>query len=279
MISIATPSDSAQEVYAACAEGTKNLALKKGLKAEAVRVGQRSQLYLSKAAAEELYLLNCDNAQNVSNAELANLYERALLKSRIGGTYELIKSLPRLARCPLCGQRDVKTLDHYLPRASFPELSVTPANLVPCCSDCNKAKLDFVPDLYEKQSFHPYFDDWSGVILLLATPAITDRVDITFSINPNLPNPPKWIRRAKWHFQLFDLGRLYSENAAVELVQRKAGFKSIYLAAGASGLKEDLSFEAQSRAKPFPNAWQPALYRGLSASAEFCEGGFEKIED
>jgi hypothetical protein len=76
-----------------------------------------------------------------------------------------------------------------------------------------------------------------------------------------------------------NLGNLYREHASVELVQRKSEFRDTYSVEGSVGLKEDLKIEADSRSRPFPNAWQPALYRGLAASEEFCDGGFEKIEE
>ena len=117
------------------------------------------------------------------------------------------------------------------------------------------------------------------MILLRATLVIGDRVDVAFSIDPSDAIPPHWIKRAEWHFQLLNLGNLYRENASVELVQRKSEFRDTYSVQGSLGLKEDLRVEADSRSKPFPNAWQPALYRGLSASQEFCDGGFEKIEE
>ena len=112
-----------------------------------------------------------------------------------------------------------------------------------------------------------------------ATPVVSHRVDVEFSIDPVGAAPPPWIERTKWHFQMLDLGTLYSQHAAVELVQCKHDFRSTYIAHGSQGLKEELSVRANSRSKPFPNAWQPALYRGLAASKEFCENGFERIEE
>jgi hypothetical protein len=166
-----------------------------------------------------------------------------------------------------------------LPRIHFPEFCVTPANLVPCCSDCNKEKLDYVPDSYEKQIFHPYFDDWSGTVVLVARPVITDRVEVLFSIDSRAGETPKWIGRANQHFRLLNLGVLYAQHAAVEMVQRKRDFQTTYSVVGANGLKQELIVEANSRSSPFPNAWQPALYRGLAASEAFCAGGFEQIEE
>ena len=116
------------------------------------------------------------------------------------------------------------------------------------------------------------------MILLRATPVITDCVDIVFSINPD-GIPPHWIDRAEFHFKMLKLGTLYREHASVELVQRKKEFQNTYSVDGPVGLRDELVIEADSRSEPFPNAWQPALYRGLSASQEFCHGGFEKIEE
>ena len=43
-------------------------------------------------------------------------------------------------RCCLCACRGRRTLDHYLPQATYPEFSVLPLNLVPACWDCNHTK-------------------------------------------------------------------------------------------------------------------------------------------
>lgn len=214
---------------------------------------------------------------HVSSAQLADLYERVLVKGGERPVYDALKARARFRRCPLCGQRDVQTLDHYLPRSEYPELCVTPANLVPCCRDCNSAKHEHVPATQDEQTFHPYFDNWSQTVVLQAAVAVADTVDVAFSISPQAASPV-WIERARAHFKLLNLGPLYSEHAAVELVQRKKDFQSTFLTEGASGLRKDLEAEAESRSFPFLNAWQPALYRGLALSKPFCAGGFEKIE-
>ena len=58
--------------------------------------------------------------------------------------YDAIKLASPNGLCPLCGQRVVATLDHYLPKSRYAALAVNPANLIPACSDCNKAKSDAV---------------------------------------------------------------------------------------------------------------------------------------
>lgn len=139
-------------------------------------------------------------------------------------------------------------------------------------------RLEFEPTSYETQLFHPYFDNWSNVVILKATPVISDRVDVFFSIEAQSDTPPQWIKRAEEHFDTLVLGSLYSHNASVELVQKRDWFEDTYEDEGSGGLKKELIKEARSRRTPFPNAWQPALYLGLSESEEFCDGGFQKIE-
>lgn len=42
--------------------------------------------------------------------------------------------------CPYCNINSIATIDHYMPKDCFPEYSVLPINLVPCCRDCNHLK-------------------------------------------------------------------------------------------------------------------------------------------
>ena len=62
--------------------------------------------------------------------------------------------------CPSCGEDGAPgTLDHYLPKNVFPELSVCLANLTPMCSKCQGKKSDdYLTNEDQKAFLHPYFD-------------------------------------------------------------------------------------------------------------------------
>jgi hypothetical protein len=64
-----------------------------------------------------------------------------------------------LAFCPMCGSSNVRTLEHYLPKASYPEFYVFSLNLIPSCSTCNQKRgnLANAPGVLEPL-LHPYFD-------------------------------------------------------------------------------------------------------------------------
>lgn len=77
----------------------------------------------------------------VNGDEMIKLYNNKLVKSKKGRKYydQILSSSPK-NRCPLCGVREVSTLDHYLEKSKYPYLSVSPYNLVPSCKDCNYGK-------------------------------------------------------------------------------------------------------------------------------------------
>jgi 5-methylcytosine-specific restriction endonuclease McrA len=56
--------------------------------------------------------------------------------------------------CPMCGSLSSGTIDHILPRALYPELSLFSLNLVPACG-CNSRRINDV----NVAPLHPYFDD------------------------------------------------------------------------------------------------------------------------
>jgi hypothetical protein len=219
-----------------------------------------------------------ENPAGVTKEELSNVYDRVLVRGKGRPIYDRLKSSAKFRRCPLCGARDVKTLDHYLSKSEFPELAVFPANLVPSCSDCNKTKLAHAPSSHVEQTFHPYFDDWGAHRILHASVEINNTVTVSFSIKQVATASTALIARAKRHFELLDLGSLYAASAAVELVECKDTFRRNF-ATSASVLRSELKYTARSRGRGNRNAWRAALYWGLAASDDFCNGDFELIEE
>lgn len=100
--------------------------------------------------------------------DMVGLYDNKFSKKGEPGRkyYNKIKLLSDF--CPYCLQNEVKQVDHYFPKAEKPTLSVTPINLVPSCSDCNKAK-DTTEGL-----FNPYFDDVDSEQFLFCNISFTE---------------------------------------------------------------------------------------------------------
>jgi 5-methylcytosine-specific restriction endonuclease McrA len=279
MLNITLPEEDAGTIFSACATRTRPVAKKDALLAKCLYVKKRAALYLEHAQQNSLHTLHPEDPEDIDAAELRGVYERVMVKGGERASYLKLKKSARYGRCPLCAQRDVKTLDHYLSKDDYPELSVYPANLVPCCFDCNHAKGSYRAHKASQQLFHPYFDNWSHNRLIKASLNFGDGVTVTYAIREPDGVDQKTIRRAQHHFKRLDLGSLYEQNAAVELVDRKQSFHEIFDADGLKGLRDEMKREARSRRRRNLNSWQSALYHALSRSNTFCKGGFKRIDD
>lgn len=277
MLCVLCPADDGEAAYRDLARRTRDRELRRALLAESAGVGARAAEYLRLAANEELYLMGLEPHSAIAG-DMAGIYDRVVVRGAGRALYDRIKASAKYARCPLCGQRDVKTLDHYLSKQLYPEFAVFPANLVPCCSDCNKTKGDYRATQHAEQLFHPYFDDWGAARILNAQVTVGEKVDVAFQILPAAGIGPESLARARTHFQILELGSLYAAGAAVELVESKATFRRNFRM-GADALQAELRYTAASRERENRNSWRAALYWGLAESQQFFSGGFERIEE
>lgn len=113
-------------------------------------------------------------------------------------------------RCCLCSHRQASTLDHYLPRASYPEFSVLPLNLVPACWECNHTK----GDVYLSQDggpafIHAYLDQGLDRIrFLFAELSVADgEPTVGYYVEPPVNLPDDLGLRIRSHFEELDLQR------------------------------------------------------------------------
>lgn len=80
-----------------------------------------------------------------------------------------LRSKNELQSCPNCGEDgSPNTLDHYLPKVTYPELSVCIYNLIPMCSKCQSEKsTDYKGVNNNKLFFHPYYDNYTEDMYIL----------------------------------------------------------------------------------------------------------------
>jgi hypothetical protein len=212
----------------------------------------------------------------VSGAELKAVYRDRFAKDRAPGRIyydRIITSAPN-GKCPMCGHRDVATLDHFLPQAKYPALTVAPVNLVPACSDCNKTKLDRRPTSPSTVTLHPYFDDIESQPWLTAAVQETAPASTRFWVNPPAEWSPVLVERVIHHFRVFGLARLYAAQAAEELVNIRSDLTRVFAAEGNAGVAAFLRDRAASRRAAHINSWQTATYDAFAASPWFCDQGF-----
>lgn len=174
--------------------------------------------------------------------------------------------------CLLCSFRQVDGLDHHLPRAHHPALSILPSNLVPACTQCNGLKgSDCHPDA-ARQFSHPYFDaiprdvpwlvcepfDQQGVW----SPLFDIDVGVIADANTRLR-----VRRQFDHLQL-------SDDYHTAAVQYVSGFERSWSTTvetdGVDALLRQLRNDIGSLSiKHGASYWQAVLHRGLLADSRF----------
>ena len=266
MIKLDRPTYEAGAVFTTCISRIRNPQLK-------ARLEGVLQVVIDASAEFEDMVGNL-----VTQAEMEAVYTDRMAKKGAPGRdiYDaLITSAPR-DRCPLCAHRTVSTLDHHLPKAHFPALAVAPLNLVPACADCNKTKLAVLPGNANEETLHPYFDDIDNDRWLVAEVIQEQPAALRFFVE----GPDHWNdvlqARVEGHFRTFDLGTLYSSEAADELECIRHQLRSMYNAGGIELVRTELRDRAESCQYARRNGWRTATYRALADSEWFCDGGFEE---
>lgn len=278
MRSLPRPLEDVDDFFQLCVSRIKNQDLKQRLHAARPVVVAAAADFVAKATATQLHQLrpHVGAGPTVSTLEMVAVYTGRMAKAGQPGraVYDRLRLAPADGLCPLCGQRPVDSLDHHLPKQQFPALAVVPANLVPACFACNKLKETYVPASAQQETFHPYFDDVSRETWLVATVLPTQPAAVMFAAQPPAVWPALLQQRATHHLRRFELGALYTAQAAVELTNIRFSLGEVYAAGGAGGVQEHLDREARSRRHHCLNSWQTALYTALAADCWYCGGGF-----
>lgn len=140
---------------------------------------------------------------------------------------KMIASLPAADAdlCPYCSLDTNPDLDHFLPKAHFPEFSLYARNLVPICTPCNRKKLNVFKTKVggHRQFLHPSIEPSNNALVLEA--------DLTFKggsmtahyriSDTGLLSKPEW-ERVERHYVRLDLGFRYSRRAHSHLASFKA---------------------------------------------------------
>ncbi len=280
---LAKPRQSAGVVFERCAQRVKSPQREKFLSITS-EIEREAKLYDQRG---KRHTLHCTEAAekvgaDVSTKEMVNLYDTHLARegSVCKPIYDELKAIPKLGRCPLCGIGTVSTLDHYLPKSVFPQLAVTPTNLVAACRDCNTAKKDnFIADP-NLQTIHPYYDDFDDERWIFVEIVESNPIGIQYIVSPPTVWPPRKRARAQHHFDTFELADPYRSNAIAHLRDIQYRLEALHQNGGFEGVREHLSEELESRLHS-PNGslnkWDTALFESLAHSDWFCDGGFRNL--
>lgn len=154
--------------------------------------------------------------------KMVNLYNDKFSnkKYKVREYYDEIKLISPNNICPYCLKREVRNLDHFLPKTKYPSLSISDANLIPSCSDCNHDKLNST-----KLYINYYFEEIDDVPYMKCYVDFCNE-DINFRFE--LVKPPTWedekFNRLKNQFKDTDLLKFYAEQAKIEYSRKEKSF-------------------------------------------------------
>lgn len=274
MMNLPLPEFDAESVYEAAKERFTDENYKKRLSDGKNDVLAFCQEYVDKAGNGELHSIIANPAvpPHIIAGDMSTLYSQGLLRKKSDARtyYEKMRLSSPFRICPLCLHRAVKTLDHYLPKAQYGAYAVLPANLIPCCRDCNSDKDVFAPEDRASTIIHPYFDNvdacaWLGCEI----DKHADHCTVSFYINSG--NVTDELRpRLIAHMENLKLYELYDIEAAREINEMAGALKTTLDASGSQGVKQLCESMAVSRSILAENYWKAVLWRSAADDAEFC---------
>ena len=233
--------------------------------------------YIEQGEAQQLFSIAGTATVNgvLTRKQMSRLYKGTFARkgSSVRTTfYDRLKVSAPHGICPSCGERNVASLDHYLPKKLHPAFAVTPVNLVPCCSDCNKAKAATEAEAAEDQFLHPYFDEVDDGVWLKAELLPGEPPALVFRADP----PQAWdaIKRARIanHFDLLGLSELFTALGGRLITDIAHRVSRLRDQGGPDAVRDYLNEEAETRREVVTNSWQIAAYEALSQSDEYCDG-------
>ncbi len=140
--------------------------------------GVRNKVKIPLKELEEIILAKPDKLEEIAEkyksyaGEFKNKYSNFITKKKEYNAYKLAKKL-NVNVCPYCNENPTYTIgeetkasqkirpvfDHFYDKATYPILSLSFYNLIPCCHICNstlKGTIEFSLDSY----IHPYHDSF-----------------------------------------------------------------------------------------------------------------------
>lgn len=264
-----------EEILDSCTNNVADFSLKERVRAEKEFFRINSEEYNLKATSGELSKMPMHNSVNevITVKEMKLLYGKLLTKGiPARDYYDRILHVSRM--CPFCGCRPTKTLDHYLPKSKFPTFAVDPQNLVPCCRDCNSAKLTSVP-IEAEEAVHPYYDNIDDERWLYARVEQVKEVGFKFYVVKPLDWSEEKFQKVKYHFITFELSDIYSVLASSELGEQAYKLQDLFKLGGPQIVKEQLLEYHESAKKPYLNSWKSAMFEALANSDWFCTEGID----
>lgn len=170
--------------------------------------------------------------------------------------------------CTMCGSQGTWSLEHVLPRTSYPELSFFSWNLVPAC-ECNSKRGAKTVGPNGERILHPHFDNILNFTLLDAT-LIPPYDKADFEIECNLDENHPDYANVRFHIETFPLRNGIERTLSIEWLKflddpAKQLYEYYSWVDGSIELSDAITHQIQfaNRRSGTPNNWDAILLRSM----------------
>ncbi|PTO53912.1 endonuclease [Vibrio splendidus] len=281
MLKLNMPSYFIADVIKICSEGiTGNYSLRDRLGGNLKRCRTDESGYIKHAEKGDLYrIVPLPGPKTKNHIIIDGMYKSDFIK--LYENYFRNQSKPGRAvydslmvasdeKCPYCGGIGrPRNLDHYLPKAHYPQFSILPVNLVPSCRDCN---MDGKGEGYAKteaeQVIQPYLDDdrYFDEPWLFARYKPDNNGEpgvIEYFVSP----PDYWEddqkKRVEKHFEEFDLALRFSKEAGPRLATLLSQYRGLLDLQIDAESSKGVIFQRTIDESPFVNHWERVMCLAL----------------
>lgn len=213
---------------------------------------------------------------------MKKMYSSRFSNNQYADSYKYYKQIRNSQKyCPYCNfhTREVKQLDHYLPKSKFPSLSIVVNNLVPICKDCNEKKDDYYSFNKSKQLIHPYYDHKiEDVFEFIQCEIIEDKMIIGFKFY--VKKLSHWDdifhEKIKFHFKKLEIDKLYLSDFNTEFDVYLNELKAMYeITKSKEMVRNSLQIKVNTYYKMKVMTWRYAGFKSLLNSDWFFENYFK----
>jgi 5-methylcytosine-specific restriction endonuclease McrA len=177
---------------------------------------------------------------------------------------------PMRFKCQYCNINSPASIDHYLPKSKFPEFSIFPLNLLPCCGECNRIKADAFLKDGERQIINFYFDPLPSERYLNVRINYLDDMPIAeYYLKRNSGITEKMFSLIKAHYGRLNLFQRLQESSVETFSETRASMLNKQITS-IETVKALLLEKAQFLSVyNSSNYWQAVLYEAVADETEF----------
>ncbi|WP_434136931.1 hypothetical protein JQR88_24325 (plasmid) [Pseudomonas luteola] len=175
---------------------------------------------------------------------------------------EKLRKKNKLLACPVCGELGrPRTLDHCLPKTTYPEFAIHLLNLVPACDWCQGEKLADYKNAAGARSFlHPYYDEVNRPLYTIRLQAPYLTPVISLEIRNDLPKELKELVASHLDgIGFWERFKEYFENSYQNIIRIASDTRAADAVTVATAIQSAYSLQAVKGI----NSWDAVVYRSL----------------